>query len=145
MKRLRGFTLLEVLVALTILSISLGVLMQVFGGGLRSAVLAEEYSQAALHAESLLTALGVENPLTAGSDGGRIDDRYSWRSTVEPFVLEDVEINEAEAQAYRVVLEVSWDEGERTRSVVLETLRVIAPDATGKAGAGAATAPTALR
>ena len=38
----RGFSLLEVLVAFTILSVSLGVLLQIFSTGLRNAALTEE-------------------------------------------------------------------------------------------------------
>lgn len=70
MKRLasgqRGFSLLEVLVAFAILSIALGVLLQIFATGMRNVGLSEEYSQAALYAESILAAYGREAPLAEG-------------------------------------------------------------------------------
>ena len=130
----RGFTLLEVLVAFAILALSLGVLMQVFGTGLRAAVVAEEYTQAAMYAESILAAVGADEALAEGGEAGRINDIFSWRSTVEPYASEDLELEELRVDAYRVAVEVSWEESGRVRSVVLETLRVVSPDISSSGG-----------
>ncbi|MFO1353066.1 MAG: type II secretion system protein [Gammaproteobacteria bacterium] len=121
-----GFSLLEVLVAFSILSITLGVVLQVFGTGLRSTALAEEYTQAALRAESVLAAIGVEKPLKAGTEQGEINDRYSWRATISEYHDEraDAKQDEAKFTPYQVVVEVVWQGGGKERSVVLETLRL---------------------
>lgn len=148
----RGFTLLEVLVAFSILSLSLGVLIQIFGSGLHRTALAEEYTLATLHAESLLARFGVEEPLEIGETGGEIDERYRWRALVEEFVDEadqdsglaggglaggglagDGLIGELGsglgAQPYRLVLTVHWGgDGTAERSVSLQTLRLVAED-----------------
>ena len=118
-----GFSLLEVLVAFAILSVSLGVLLQVFGTGLRNTALAEDYTLAVLRAESLLAAIGRETPLAAGVSQGRIDGKFSWRSTVEPYTDRTL-IGNLPALPYRVVVEVFWQGPRRTRSVTLETLRL---------------------
>lgn len=136
----RGFTLLEVLVAFVIMSLSLGTLMQAFATGLRNTSLAQDYTLAALHAESLLAGLGVEEPLQAGETSGQFDDRFSWRAVVEEFVwpgddddlAADSGLSDAApliaATPYRVVVVVSWPgAGDKTRKVMLETLR-LAPD-----------------
>ena len=124
MNKQRGFSLLEVLVAFAILSVSLGVLLQVFATGLRNAGTADDYTQATLYAESILAAIGKETPLEEGNHSGPINDRFSWRSTTSAYTdgMPDPEITRV--RAYRVGVEVFWDGSSQTRSVTLETLRL---------------------
>ncbi|MDV7399945.1 type II secretion system protein, partial [Arthrospira platensis SPKY1] len=72
--RQHGFSLLEVLVAFAILSISLGAILQVFATGLRNAGMADDYTRATLYAESILAAIGREASPGAGVREGPIDD-----------------------------------------------------------------------
>jgi general secretion pathway protein I len=123
-----GFSLLEVLVAFAILSMTLGVVLQVFSAGLRNTGLAEEYTYAVLHAESVLAALGREEPLAEGGMEGEFDDKFSWRSSVTPYEEDDVDLSDSTAVAYRVEVEVFWQSADKTRSIMLETLRVAAPN-----------------
>ncbi|MEE4379660.1 MAG: prepilin-type N-terminal cleavage/methylation domain-containing protein [Candidatus Competibacteraceae bacterium] len=125
----RGFSLLEVLVAFAILSLTLGVLLQVFATGLRNTANAEDYTRAVLQAESLLAQVGINLPVE--SQQGEIDDRFQWRITVTPFPLENILDPETPTEnlrftPYQVVVEVSWSATTaRTRSVTLETLRLL--------------------
>ncbi|HRF63385.1 MAG TPA: type II secretion system protein [Candidatus Competibacter sp.] len=123
-RRQEGFSLLEVLVAFVILSISLGVLLQVFATGLRNAGTADDYTQATLYAESILVAIGRETPLSEGQHSGPINDRFSWRSTVAPYTDDMPDPEKTHVRAYRVEVEVFWDGLAQTRSVILETLRL---------------------
>ncbi|MEI2773023.1 MAG: type II secretion system protein [Candidatus Competibacter sp.] len=123
-RRQEGFSLLEVLVAFVILSISLGVLLQVFATGLRNAGTADDYTQATLYAESILAAIGRETPLSEGQHSGPINDRFSWRSTVAPYTDDMPDPEKTHVRAYRVEVEVFWDGLVQTRSVMLETLRL---------------------
>lgn len=123
-----GFSLLEVLVAFAILSMTLGVVLQVFSVGLRNTAISEEYTYAVLHAESVLAALGREEPLLEGNEEGQLDDKFSWRSSVTLYEEEDVDLSDSTAVAYRLEVEVFWQSADKARSVLLETLRVAAPN-----------------
>lgn len=123
-RRQAGFSLLEVLVAFAILGISLGALLQAFATGLRNAGVADEYSRATLYAESILAAIGRETPLGEGDRSGPIDDRFSWRSSVTPYLDDMPDPEKTKVRAYRVGVEVFWNGASQARSVTLETLRL---------------------
>lgn len=126
--RARGFTLIEVLVAFAILALALGVLLQVFSGGLNNARVSEAYTTASLLAESKLAALGAEEPLAEGQSAGRFDDRFRWRVDVRPYEEAErsgpTEREEWPVNAFQVVVTVSWNEANEERSVSLSTLRL---------------------
>lgn len=122
--RQRGFSLLEVLVAFAILSVSLGALLQVFATGLRNAGMADDYTRATLYAESILAAIGREAPLSAGAREGSINDQFSWRGTVSEYTDGLPDPERTQIRAYRVSVEVFWPGLAQTRSVTLETLRL---------------------
>ena len=125
-RRQRGFSLLEVLVAFAILSVSLGVLLQVFATGLRNVGLSDDYSQATLYAQSILASMGRETPLSEGVRSGPVNDRLSWRSTVSAYVEGLPDPEKSRVRAYRVSVEVYWPGLVQNRSVTLETLRLAA-------------------
>ena len=120
-----GFTLLEVVVAFSILAVSLGVTFYAFGTGASNASLSERYTVATLHAESLLAATGIESPLVQSITEGKPSSGYRWRRTVSLVGgLDTDSVRAQDAQLYEVVLEVFWEETGKTRSVLLRTQRL---------------------
>src|SRR5258708_40027304 len=86
-RRPAGFSLLEVLVAFVILALVGTALFRTFGLSLNNAGLADEYSRAAVYAESRLAAAGLDFPLRQTSDQGTSDDgKYAWSTKVENYV-----------------------------------------------------------
>lgn len=133
--RCRGFSLLEVLVAFAILGIAIGVLLQIFATGLRSVALSEEYTYAALWAESRLAEIGVTEVLEEGEAAGELSNGYRWRSVVAPYEPPSEETEQEDDEdaipfvdesviPYEITLEVVWGEGGKERSVRLTTLRL---------------------
>ncbi|MEE8247170.1 MAG: prepilin-type N-terminal cleavage/methylation domain-containing protein [Alphaproteobacteria bacterium] len=124
-RRRPGFTLLEVVVAVAILAVSMGVLLQLFSTGLKGARLAEHRTIATLLAESKLATIGVESPLEAGESGGQFAGGYRWRATVGRYEEPGrEEPPDGDAEAYEVVVTVSWGEGSAESSLSLVTLRL---------------------
>ncbi len=77
--RTGGFTLLEVLVAFTILAIVLTALIQAFSQGLRASTVAEERSTAVLMARSKLAEVGSSIPLEESEQSGDLENGLGWR------------------------------------------------------------------
>jgi prepilin-type N-terminal cleavage/methylation domain-containing protein len=77
-----GFSLLEVLVAFTLLAIAMAVLMQIFSRGVNGADIADRYAKAAMMAESKLATVGLEEVLAEGDTTGQFDEDYQWSLSV---------------------------------------------------------------
>ncbi len=118
----RGFSLLEVLVAFTILAMLLGALFQVFSGGLRAARSGAQYTRATVIAQSRLAAVGVEQPLREGVSSGTDDGPYHWRVTVSPYLDDQMPVVDHVLQPLTVHVEVFWEEGGSARSVSLTSM-----------------------
>ncbi|MEJ2404265.1 MAG: type II secretion system protein [Candidatus Thiodiazotropha sp.] len=118
--RQRGFSLLEVLVAFTLLAITFGVVMQALSSNSRGLVLAGKHSRAALIAESKLAEVGTLYPLEAGTQEGDLEDGYHWRLSMVEYPGETGYLKDA---AFQVSAEVSWGPSPRTRRYVLTSLR----------------------
>ena len=126
-KHIRGFTLLETLVALSVLAITLGVLYQIFGVSLRNMQHAKDYSYAQMLAESKLAEIGKGIPVREGSYGGDIDEKYSWQMNITP-VMKEATGNEL-VNTYKVRFVITWPANNSTRSIKIDAYRL----ATGEA------------
>ncbi|TAK62581.1 prepilin-type N-terminal cleavage/methylation domain-containing protein [Methylobacter sp.] len=106
----RGFSLLEILIAFSILALSLGILLKIFSGGVNTAGAAEDYTAAVQIAESLMAQTGVESPLQQGEDSGSENNKYHWRVSVTPFqfVAEDLDVTAITAVLFKVKVTVNW-------------------------------------
>jgi general secretion pathway protein I len=126
--RQRGFSLLEILIAFSILALSLGILLKIFSGGVNTAGAAEDYNAAVQIAESLMARTGVETSLQSGVENGLEKDKYHWRVVVSPFqfAAENLDVSALEAVLFKVRVSVSWDENARAdgRQVELTTLKL---------------------
>ena len=118
----RGFTLLEVLVALAILGVAVVASIQGFAQGLRLLKLAGDHQDAMIVADQKLRE--VTEPEEGREEG--TEARFQWVRTVTPVPMPEVE-NTARAtrwRAFEIDVRVRWDE---KREVQLSTLRTVVP------------------
>ncbi len=120
----RGFSLLEVLVAFAILSLSLGILFQIFSSGVRGTIVSERYNRALIIAESRLAEVGVIEHLTAGVDEGEAEKPFHWQIEVTPYQEDNPVSTSMRVKPYQIDVRVSWEEDGKARDLELSTLRL---------------------
>ena len=123
-ERAAGFTLLEVLVALAVLSFAVVVSIQAFAGGLRLLKLSGEYQDAMLVADQ--KAREIVAPTSGGIESGT-EGPYTWEREVKIVATPDLDV-EGRTMKWRmweVDVRVRW--GDR-RQVSVATLRTVAGD-----------------
>lgn len=121
----RGFTLLEVLVSLALMSLLAAVLLQVMTLGLRAQRAGQMRTQALEVASNLLQDFTREEGmrLTAGRRTGT-QGPFVYELVVEPQYAVPLEGRpEIKVACYLVRLTISWQEQGRPRSLALTTLR----------------------
>lgn len=123
----QGFTLLEILVAIALMSITLAGVIQLFSGTLRAISKSENYVYAALKAESVMREIMEKDDLT--------DD--SWSETTEDDYRIDVTVSEYEDERFEELFEnedialleinmtLSWEFGTKERSIKLSSLKLV--------------------
>jgi general secretion pathway protein I len=124
----QGFSLLEILIAFSILALSLGILLKIFSAGVNTAEVAEDYTAAVQIAQSLMAKAGVETPLQADQTSGLENEKYHWLVEVSPFEFnpDNVEPTAITALLFKVKVIVSWgDDNTDDRQVELTTLKLI--------------------
>jgi general secretion pathway protein I len=130
--RSAGFSLLEVLVAFVILALVGTMLYRLFGASLNNAGLADEYSRAAVYAESRLATAAADLPLRETSDQGTSDDGvYAWSSKVETYVPPGTTADQDRLaqllpmRLWRLSVTVTWPGAPGSqRSVAVSTVRL---------------------
>jgi general secretion pathway protein I len=148
----KGFTLLEVMVAIVILGLGLTIVFELFSGGLRSVEISNDYSNAVILANKKMGELSLKEKLEVGKEEGDFPEEnysvpslskdYKWEVEIAPYKesselgvrsseLEKEEIEIASPSArndnfikiYQINVRVFWKRGLTERDVRLTTLR----------------------
>jgi general secretion pathway protein I len=116
----RGFSLLEMVVAVAILGISLGALYQSVAGSTRIVRIDEKYAYAVELARSLL-ANNALVPLEGLNDSGETEGGFAWTVRAVPVALrENVVLKEGLLQD--ITVSVGWSDGVKSRRVTLASV-----------------------
>ncbi|HSL50065.1 MAG TPA: prepilin-type N-terminal cleavage/methylation domain-containing protein [Candidatus Deferrimicrobiaceae bacterium] len=119
----RGFTLLEVLVAVAILAVAIVALMQLASQGLRLLHRADDYQQAVIVADRVARAgEAIEEGVDAGRDG-----RFQWerRVTLVPVPEELAPGAGPQLRLYALTVGVRWG---HNQTLELASLRAVSED-----------------
>ncbi|SEQ51637.1 general secretion pathway protein I [Amphritea atlantica] len=117
----RGFSLLEVLVAMVIAALTLGVILNLFSGAAKSASVNSDYRNALQVAESTMEQL-ASDPLRDHDLEGEVS-QYRWRASITPWENGTEQPLRSPFMLYQIEVQVSW--GERQDfPVILKTLRL---------------------
>jgi general secretion pathway protein I len=123
--RQSGYSLIEVLVAFSILAMALTVLLKIFSAGLRNVDAASEYAQAVSIADAELAVPGVLEPLQPGITEGEEDGGYYWVRDVSEFrPVNRPDYVDTPVLPYLISVEVTWSAGRGERTVRLDTIRI---------------------
>ncbi len=123
MKASKGFSLLEMLVAFTLLAITLPVLLKIFSSGVNTAFIAEEYTAAVQIATSRMAVSGVEEAWLVGESTGIENEKYHWRTTIRLINHPIHTADDTRLEFLQVDVTVSWDDAtKQARSFELNTL-----------------------
>jgi len=127
--RQAGYSLIEVIVAFGVLALALTLLLGTLSGGVRQIRESADAGRAALHAQSLLAALGVDVPLQPGRSRGEFErGRYRWELDIAAYVDPASPALAADAHGLRLLelrLDVSWGEGGERQRWQVRTLRLV--------------------
>ncbi|WP_163338231.1 prepilin-type N-terminal cleavage/methylation domain-containing protein [Desulfopila sp. IMCC35008] len=111
-----GFTLLEVLIAISIIAIALTSLFSSQSSSLSLAIDAKFNTTAALLAREIVAEYesGIRSYMADEGDFGEEFAGYSWKTEVEEASFEQLELDGGEHPLYKVDLTVSWNESSQS-------------------------------
>jgi len=128
-RRSRGFTLLEIAVALAVLGIGLVACMQIFGGSLKLEDRASRQSRAVLHARAVMDALLFQPELKNHTREFTTAEGYRTRELVrdagpaEGIDQKDLDFESDQTLRYLEV-EVAWQDGTGVKTYTVQSLRM---------------------
>jgi general secretion pathway protein I len=120
-----GFTLLEVLVALTIAGLGVVTLLQVFSLGLRLGARSTTSTEAVAYGARVMDELLARKKLSEGSDSGTLGTVGRWKSQVQtlPDASPSLTLS-SNWELKEVALEMTVTDADRERRVDFKTFRL---------------------
>jgi prepilin-type N-terminal cleavage/methylation domain-containing protein len=118
-----GFTLLEVLVALALLSIAITLIIQLYSANLRSVSISGRMASAAVWSDVKLREILADPSLKENAWTEITDDGY--RTDVSIVEVLNERTDNLPVKMMEVTLLVRWNEGSRERSIRMKTMKLV--------------------
>ena len=120
-----GFTLIEILVAISILAISLVVILQLFSGGLKSSRLSDEYTRGIFHAREKMGEVLLSKDLSEGETGGEFPDSFRWTSLVKRIESGQEDEGKLPFNMFNIQVDILWDAGGKEKRFQVSTIKIV--------------------
>ena len=133
--RQKGFTLIEVVIALAILGMSLIMIIELFSGGLRLGRTSGEYTTAVNYARMKMEEVRLKPPIEEGTEEGEFNDSYRWQVDVKKIDILPLEKDrdfDPPAELFQVKINIIWKSGGKERSMGLESYQTVKQEENGK-------------
>ena len=128
----KGFTLIEVVVALAILGVGLTVIIELFSGGLRLGGVSMEYTKAVNYARMKMEETMAKPAVEAGTQEGESDDKiFRWQIGVKKVDLLSIDQSidyKPPVELFQVKIDVFWKSGAKEKSMSVESLKATKPE-----------------
>lgn len=128
----KGFTLIEVVVALAILGVGLTVIIELFSGGLRLGRASMEYTRAVNYARIKMEETMLKPAVEEGTQEGEADDgTFRWQVGVKKIDLLSIDKSidyKPPIDLFQVRIDVFWKSGAKEKSTSVESLKAIKPE-----------------
>ncbi len=119
----KGFTLIEVIVALSILGIAITVILQLFSANLKAVSKSEDYVHALVQADLKMRELSQTDDLPEKSWTEMTEQGYRFDISVSDVLKERTET--LQTRLMEVQLTVSWERGHQKKSHTIKTLKAV--------------------
>ncbi|MFI5294174.1 MAG: prepilin-type N-terminal cleavage/methylation domain-containing protein [Thermodesulfovibrionales bacterium] len=119
----RGFTLLEVLVALVLLSVALVAILQLFSINLRGIAASEDFAKAVMRAEATMRDVLDDDDIAEKSSSETTPDGY--RIDVAITNAEEKRTENLPLKLLQISLTVHWKDGVKERALTLKTMKAV--------------------
>ncbi|MBM4140425.1 MAG: type II secretion system protein [Nitrospira sp.] len=120
---IRGFTLLEVLVAIALLGIAITVVLQLFSANLRAVSASDDYVSAVIKAEAKMRELLDDDKLSEKSWSETTDDGYRIDVLIYDAMKDRTE--NLQVRLLEVNLIIHWIKDTKERSLTLKAMKVV--------------------
>jgi len=119
----KGFTLLEILVALAILATAVTIIFQLFSAGLRNIAVSEDVVSAAVRAEAKMREVLSNEELTENSWTETTTDGYTFAVNITEALQEKTD--SLPVQVLQIDLAITWTKNSKERSLRLKTYKTV--------------------
>lgn len=123
----KGFTLIETLIAISILAISLVTIMQLFSGGLKSSTLSDEYTRGIFHAREKMDEILLAGDLTEGVIDGEFEDGFKWKAEALHLDVQKGKDVKLPFRAFNIRVDVMWDAGGHEKHFAISAIKLVKP------------------